>query len=426
VFKRRMGERVKRLMGHEPAPEPSTQFSIGPLATPAPRINPVSLNILFVLYQSIDSNGGLHAQLHASRLMALGADCLFAVPRDGKQNQTDKTIDPRVCTFAQIEKNGLAFADSRGPDIIHAWTPREVVRVFCEKLLQKHQCPLIIHLEDNEEYLTEVTMGHPFSELAKLPETELDTLIPANRYHPIKGRNFLAKAQGLTLIIDTLDRLNHTDAPSLVLPPPVDERLFYPRLLNLALREELGIPEAHVVLAYTGNVHAGNRDEVRELYLAVHRLNEQGCPAVLIRTGINTKALGDEAWITAYEQNLGWVERSRVPDILAAADVLVQPGAPGPFNDQRIPSKLPEYFAMGRPVILPRTNLGLEVEQGLEGFVLNKADGEGIAWAILEISKDKKLAGRLAAGGVAFGRNGLKKPASKKMVGFYQGLKENT
>lgn len=402
VFKRRMGEHVKRLMGDEPAPEPSTQFSLRPLATPAPRINPVSLNILFVLYQSIDSNGGLHAQLHAARLMTLGADCLFAVPKDGKQDQTDKTTDPRVHTFAQIEKNGLAFADGRGPDIVHAWTPREVVRIFCEKLLQKHPCPLVIHLEDNEEYLTEVTVGRPFAELENLPEKELDTLIPDNRYHPIKGRNFLEQAKGLTLIIDTLSRFNHTNVPSLVLPPPVDERLFYPRPLNLALRKELGISQDHVVIAYTGNVHASNRDEVRELYRAVSLLNEQDCPTILIRTGINAETIGDETWITAYEQNLGWVERGRVPDILAAADVLVQPGTPGPFNDQRIPSKLPEYFAMGRPVILPKTNLGLKVYHGKEARVLENADAKNITSAVMNIVNDHKLRERMTSGSVDF------------------------
>ena len=38
------------------------------------------LNVLFVLYESIDSNGGYHAQLHGSRLLDQGVDCLFAVP----------------------------------------------------------------------------------------------------------------------------------------------------------------------------------------------------------------------------------------------------------------------------------------------------------------------------------------------------------
>jgi len=393
----------------------------------SPEHQPRPLNILFVLYNAIDSNGGLHAQLHGARLMAEGAECLFAVPKESppaSPSPYSSLLTPHsdhVFPFSSLlaPHSSLPFKDGRGPDIIHAWTPREVVRKFCEKMLKKYPCPLVIHLEDNEEYLTEVTLGRPFAELAALPEKELDSLIPPRRYHPLKGRQFLSSAQGLTMIIDTLGRFNLKNVPGLVLPPPVDERLFYPRPLNLALRKELGIPEDHVVLAYTGNVHAGNREEVRELYLAVHRLNEQGCPAVLIRTGINAEALGDEAWITAYEKNLGWVERNKVPDILAVANVLVQPGTPGPFNDQRIPSKLPEYFAIGRPVILPRTNLGLKVAHGLEGYVLDKTDGESIARAVLEISRDKKMAGRLAMGAAGFYRSELSVIEVKTLMSFY-------
>jgi glycosyltransferase involved in cell wall biosynthesis len=87
---------------------------------------------------------------------------------------------------------------------------------------------------------------------------------------------------------------------------------------------------------------------------------------------------------------------------LAAADVLVQPGIPGGFNDQRVPSKLLEYFAMGRPVVLPKTNLGLRVNHGWEGYVLLRCDAEGIAAAVQEIKADGGLAGRLSDGAVDF------------------------
>ena len=91
-----------------------------------------------------------------------------------------------------------------------------------------------------------------------------------------------------------------------------------------------------------------------------------------------------------------------MPEILAAADVLVQPGIPGGFNDQRVPSKLLEYFAMGRPVVLPKTNLGLRVNHGGEGYVLLRCDAEGIAAAVQEIKADAELARRLSDGAVDF------------------------
>ena len=380
LFRQRMGTYVNKMCGGSEASKSSAPAEHLPAVNPSKdsKNQPTPLNILFVLYERIDSNGGLHVQLHASRLAALGADCRVAVPDDRPAAHNDPTLNGVALSYSEVLKNGPHFADERGPDIIHAWTPREVVRKFCEKLLQKCPCPLIIHLEDNECYLTEVAVGQPFAELEKLPEKDLDILVPESAYHPARGRRFLDSAQGLTLIIDTLSHFNKTGVPSMVLPPPVDERLFYPRPLNLALRKELGIPDDHLVLAYTGNVHAANREEVLELYRAVHLLNEQGSPTTLIRTGTNGGPLGDEEWITAHEKAMGWVERHQIPDILAAANILVQPGSPGPFNDQRVPSKLPEYFAMGRPVILPKTNLGLQVQHLKEAWVLPKTNGEDI------------------------------------------------
>lgn len=59
---------------------------------------------------------------------------------------------------------------------------------------------------------------------------------------------------------------------------------------------------------------------------------------------------------------------------------------------------------MGRPVILPRTNLGLKVEHGKQGYVLDRADAEGITKAVLDIKATDSLAGSLAAGGLIFFR----------------------
>ena len=44
----------------------------------------------------------------------------------------------------------------------------------------------------------------------------------------------------------------------------------------------------------------------------------------------------------------GFVPKARLPRLLALADVLVQPGRAGAFNDYRLPSKLPEFLAAKR------------------------------------------------------------------------------
>jgi len=369
------------------------------------------LRVLFVLPQPMDSNCGYHVDRLASALRSLGAECIAAVPQlvhsvSSGINSRGGGFQPtlRANTYQEILRNGISFSDGNGPNIIHAWTPREGVRRFVAALTDTCPCPVVIHLEDNEEYLTEIAVDRHFSDLQQLSLKELDNIVPGNRYHPVHGRKWLEKVHGLTMIIGTLEKFNYGRVPALTILPPVDERLFYPRPINRELRNSLQIPEDHFVLVYSGNVHAGNRDEVSILYRAVQLLNQRGRPTTLIRTGLDVMPLTAdiEPGVERFEKSLGWVGREDLPDIMAAADIFVQPGASGLFNDYRIPCKLPEYFAMGRPVILPRTNLGLTVEHGRNAFVLNDATAEGIVGAVIKIGTDKELATKLADGAVDF------------------------
>src|SRR6185437_16944685 len=74
--------------------------------------------------------------------------------------------------------------------------------------------------------------------------------------------------------------------------------------------------------------------------------------------------------------------RTEVPRYLRLADVLVQPGRAGGFNDYRFPSKLPEFLATGRPVVLPATNLGRFLRDGDECLLLERGDALEIAAAV--------------------------------------------
>ncbi|MGD9971479.1 MAG: glycosyltransferase [Desulfatirhabdiaceae bacterium] len=424
IFKEWWGGYIRELLDGRPAGDMAERLPAAshPAVVRQERNSQPTLRILFVLPQPIDSNCGYHVERLAAGLQAQGVECIAAVPQTNPSpvtshqspvtsHQSPVTSHLSLVTrsYTEIQKNGIPFSNGQGPDIIHAWTPREGVRQFVASLTAKTPCPVVIHLEDNEEYLTETAVGRPFSELAKLSIKELDKIIPHNRYHPVHGRRFLEQAQGLTMIIDTLEKFNFAHVPSLTILPPVDERLFYPRPINHGLRNKLGISKNHIVLVYCGNVHAGNREEVLTLYQAVRLLNQQGHPTTLIRTGINAVPLtdGDDAWIKNFEIPLGWVSREELPDIMAAADIFVQPGMPGPFNDYRIPCKLPEYFAMGRPVVLPKTNLGLKLQHGVEGYVMDKADADAVAGVVREICEKQDMASTLAVSAMVFYRSTL-------------------
>ena len=71
--------------------------------------------------------------------------------------------------------------------------------------------------------------------------------------------------------------------------------------------------------------------------------------------------------------------RASVPKLTAIADVLVQPGCANDFNDYRFPSKLPEFLAAGKPVLLPRSNLGRFLHDGVECVLLDQGNALDIA-----------------------------------------------
>jgi glycosyltransferase involved in cell wall biosynthesis len=376
-------------------------------------------NILFILYHDLSANSAVHVHNFANQFGALGHSTAVAIPQDADRGQGLGEQDYSVHRFDQVDGEwSPVFPDGRGPDIVHAWTPRENVRLFCEKLATFCSFSLFVHLEDNEELILEVNLNTPFEKLARSAFAE----IPGNLAHPRHYRAFIASADGVTMIMDRLEKFVPARMPKLVLWPGANEEVFFPRPRNALQLEQLGIANGTVVLCYTGNVHSANARDVRSLYLAAAILDREGTPARLIRTGRDfCSYLGpDEEWAYKISIELGHIPYQEIPTLLSLADVLVQPGTNNSFNEFRLPGKLPEFFAMGRPVILPRTNLGRFVRHGEEAWVLEKVDALGIVNAVLELRSQKALSERLAAGAVAFARENFDwKKNAQSLMTFY-------
>ncbi|MFL6589859.1 MAG: glycosyltransferase family 4 protein [Chthoniobacterales bacterium] len=358
-------------------------------------------NILFVLYHDLSANSAVHVHNFANQLAARGHETAVAVPQDADRGIGLGEQSYSVHRFEQVDGEwSRVFSNAQPPQIVHAWTPRENVRLFCDKLASFCDYSLFVHLEDNEELILEANLGGTFAELARSRSVE----IPGNLSHPRHYREFIASAAGVTMIMDRLERFVPPANPKMILWPGADDSLFFPRPRDPQLLERLGIAPGTVVLCYTGNVHTANARDVRSLYLAAAILDREGTPARLIRTGRDfCSFLGpDEEWAYRVSIELGQIAYQKIPELLSLADVLVQPGGDNAFNEFRLPGKLPEFFAMGRPVIVPRTNLGRFVRHGEEAWVLDKVDALGIVATVLELQRDKSLGERLAAGAVAF------------------------
>mgnify|MGYP001603614957 CR=1 FL=1 len=366
------------------------------------------MNILFVNYGDFTTNSLNHIGGFANTLCAAGHACAVAVTRTRETLAHVPAARFIATTYDEALATPRLFPDGRSADVIHAWTPRESVRKFVLAYQRAADPParLIIHLEDNEHFLLEAYTGRPFAELRSAPAADIDAWLVDGLPHPLRHESFLRVADGVTHIVDRLREFAPAGIPSQLLPPGVDFSLYAPQAADETLRAEIGLTPGEKVLVFTGSNTFANESEMRELYLAVALLNARGTPVRLVRTGFSSTKFLDELPpdAKAHVVDLGFVEKTKLPRLLALADVLVQPGRAGPFNDYRLPSKLPEFLAMGKPVVLPATNLAALMSDGRDAVFLSTGAPEEIADTCERLFADPTLGAMLGENAVAFAR----------------------
>ena len=92
----------------------------------------------------------------------------------------------------------------------------------------------------------------------------------------------------------------------------------------------------------------------------------------------------------------GTVPHREIHKYLAVADVLVQ-HAYDLGNECRLPTKIPEYLAMGRPVVTFNAGIGRILEDGVDVLKVRTDRPGEMAEKVLRILDDEQLARRLGA-----------------------------
>lgn len=380
-------------------------------------------NILFALYGDFTSNSAHHVSAFANELIARGYDCIVAVPHHMETIGSQPDARFLAIEFDDLEQLPSFYRDGQGPALVHAWTTRQTVETFVSRVRSHFATQLVVHLEDNEREILARHLDLTLPQLAALSDLELTKLTPESLSHPHRAASFLSEANGVTLIVDKLAEFVPSEIPHAIIWPAANP-VFSPRPPNAKLRAKLGIAVEDIVVFYHGNVHQANAEEVGELYQAIAQINKLGHRAWLIRTGRDSDEF--KARLAATERShvieLGFVKRAKdLPEFMSLADVFVQPGQAGAFNDYRFPSKLPEFFALGRPVILPRTNLGQTVVHGRDAYLLESADADSISRAIIELQQQPELARTLAQGALDFAAQQFSwSQSTDRLLAFYQ------
>ena len=363
------------------------------------------MNVLLVSHCDFTGNSAMHVLAIANELESRGISPAISVPANPETVEDLGRPSFPVLGFAEVERDGIGFLDGRGPDLVHAFTPREHVRRHSEAIVARDRCAYVVHLEDNEEIVLSDELGpETFATLSEMPLAISDAIVAPHRTHPVRGRAFVQRAAGVTALLDTLLKFKPSSVPGVVFWPGLDEAGLDRLAPTDSAAASLGVADDAFVLAYTGNIHNSNLAEVRSLYLAAGALRGAGYPVTLLKTGWNHV---DMSWVDEYGlgdavRELGFVPRDRLWQILARADALVQPGGPNAFNDYRFPSKLPDFLASGKPVVLPATNVGRYLRDGVDAMLLRRGDAIEIFDAVERLINDAELRRSLGSNGREF------------------------
>ena len=388
------------------------------------------MNVLFFCHDNFTCNSMGHIAGFARGLRDFGHACAAAIPGDDRTSATTLGRNPpfRPVIYSDTwERPRELFPDGRPADVLHVWTPREHIRRAAE--LCHHHTPnarLVVHLEDNEEHLSARFAGEEWTQLCERSDAELAVRLPVHLSHPREYRRFLASADGVTGITESLAEFVSAGIPFIELWPGVDFARYHPDPADVALRASLGIRAGEKILCYPGSSHFANQQEMQNLYEAMFLLNANGIPTRLIRTAYDDPdflARFKPDKLARYVLHLGFVDRARLPSLLRLADVLVQPGRDDAFNRYRLPSKLPEFLASGRPVLMPRANVGLRVRPEREALILETGEPVEITRQCQRIFVNPVLGQRLSEGGAAFAQRNFDPIVNaRKLARFYRQL----
>ena len=357
------------------------------------------MNILFVLYGDLNSNTAIPITLFAKNLHAQGHQCAIAVPQIPDPTEAILHSFLPVFGFERIlEKNCAIFPQGERAHIVHACTPRIVVYEFICEYMNIIPTPIAIYLEDNEEWISQATLDATENTILSFADKEINERLPRHLSHPFDSLYFIGLCDLAILIQKKLALTIPSFIPQKIVPWGYDLEEFQHRLEGSdEVREKYDIPATDKVIVYPGGLNLFTASAIKDLCEAVILINQQGIHCILVRTGRGplTEIDPNNDYPKRLIRDLGVIPRSDIPSLLNIADVFVQPGRINPFEDLRLPSKIPEFLAMAKPLILPNCHIADMFRNGIDAIILKTGEPQEIAAKCLEIFADEELSASL-------------------------------
>jgi glycosyltransferase involved in cell wall biosynthesis len=185
-----------------------------------------------------------------------------------------------------------------------------------------------------------------------------------------------------------------------VVPNWADDTVYYPRSAD-GVRERYGLPSGVFLAMYAGNM--GSTHGVEYLLHAAKLLGyKRDIHFVLVGTGPEyerMRRLQDELALTNVTF-LGHKPHTEMPELLAAADLLVVHMRRSPLGAVSLPSRMLAYMACGRPMLVASEGAPRAlVERHACGFGCEPDSPHLLAQAIASLATQPELLARLGTNG---------------------------
>jgi glycosyltransferase involved in cell wall biosynthesis len=365
-----------------------------------------TLSVVLVSYMDLTGPGVMHLYHFAHELVRLGHRVCVLLNGDPATVRLMAEppafpVVPLLWQDGRLAPPTAAAVVAFKPQIVHAWTPRNAPAHAALEVAQRTGAHIVIHYEDDEDYLYR---RYAPRDLLHDRDMALRSLVQPELWawqHPLVSTAANQFARAFTAICKPyVARLQRTWAkPVHLLYPGVDLQRFHPEAAPVD-RARYGLAGKTVVL-YSGSLAPVHGFEL--MLEGFARVAPRRPEAMLVHIGRNLMA--DELAIEVRRLGLagrvlflGPVEHHAIHHHLALGDVLVQSGAPGDFNEYRLPSKLPEYFAMGRAVVTFAAGIGREFTDGVDVLKTHTGDPAELAERVETVLADADLRARLGQG----------------------------
>lgn len=389
------------------------------------------LKPVFINYWDFSSPSGMHIFHLSNALTDIGHECTVYCCT-GQPDTVARYGKPRFRCTGEAEISIAALAAElragKGDYLVHSWTPREIPRRATLELAALLDAPHLVHMEDNEEAIFTNNSENKGDD----PSLWEAGGCLSGFSHPVRYREFLNSAQGFTCIAESLLDFKPDHVPGMFFWPACEKEVFsLPRLSTPEAKARWGIAPDAVTVFYPGNVHASNMRDVHELYVAVGMLHRAGTPMRLITYGNYSAEVAKAVFgeLETEECLVDLTERvtpAMIPDIMQAADLLVQPGHYNTFNKYRFPCKIPLFLASARPTILPEFFLKGRLTHGKNCLLHKENKPDELSSLMLYLVRYPARATAIGMAGRAFAAENFSwEKSAASLSAFYHDILES-